>query len=164
MKSSDKMLVGIVAGIVLLVVVALVATLTRPPAEYQAEDSPGGIVHNYLLALKQEDYQRAYRYLSPSIKCYPPSVSAFTADVRGNSWSFGGRGESSSWAVEDLTVRGDWATVEVAETRFQDPDLFESGQSFSRFEVELTLEEEGWRLIDGDRYFASWTWTSRNCE
>lgn len=164
MKSSDKMLLGIVAGIVLLVAVALVATLTRPPAEYQTEGSPGGIVHNYLLALHEEDFERAYRYLSPSIRCYPSSVAEFTADVRGNSWSFGRGGESSAWAIEDAVVRGDEATVEVAETRFQDRGLFDSGQSFSRFNVELTREEEEWRIIDGDRYFVSGDWTSNYCK
>ena len=164
MKSTDRMLIGIVGGIVLLVIVALVSTLTQPPAEYQPEDSPSGVVHNYLLALQDEDHERAHRYLSTSLRCYPATVAEFTADVRGNSWAFGRYDEGSSVAVEDATVHGDRATVEVAQTRFRGGDLFQSGQSFNRFDVELVLEEDQWRIINADRYFATGAWTSTWCE
>lgn len=64
MKNTDKMLIAIVIGIVLLVVIALAITLTRPEPTYQAEDNPEGITHNYLLALQKKDYERAYVLLS----------------------------------------------------------------------------------------------------
>jgi hypothetical protein len=163
MKGSDRMLVGIVSGIVLLVVAALVLTLTRPPAEYQPEDSPAGVVHNYLLALQDEDYERAYRYLASSLKCRPSSAAELSDDVRRNSYLFGSPSEGRSWAVEDTTQRGTRATVEVAETRFRQRGLFESGQTFSRFEVALVLEEDGWRIVEADRYFNRWSWSSDNC-
>ncbi len=50
------------------------------------------------------------------------------------------------------TVVGDWA----GETDFY--------QSFSRFKVELALEDEGWRIVDGDRYFTRGNWTSNYCK
>ena len=54
MKTTDKILIGIVAGIILLIIVALVVTLSRPEPTYQPEDTPEGIAHNYLLALQKE--------------------------------------------------------------------------------------------------------------
>ncbi len=88
MKSTDKVLIAIVAGIVLLIVVALVVTLTRPEPIYQAEDTPEGVAHNYLLALQKEEYERAYGYLSPTLEGYPASADRFVEDVEDNSWSF----------------------------------------------------------------------------
>ena len=164
MKSSDKMLVGIVVGILLLVVVALVATLSRSPVEYLPAEDPGATVHNYLLALEKGDFERAYRYISPSLTCYPSSLSDFTADVRRNSWAFGRDGEARSWAIEDAIVLGDEATVGVAETRFRDRGLFESNQSFSRFSVTLVLEDDEWRIMDSDRFFARSDWSYSYCK
>jgi hypothetical protein len=75
MKSTDKFLIGIVVGIVLLVVAAFVITLARPEPTYQVEGTPESVAHNYLLALQKEDYQRAYGYLSPTLKGYPVRLS-----------------------------------------------------------------------------------------
>ena len=31
--------------------------------DYVAEDTPEGIVHNYVFAIQQDDFERAYNYL-----------------------------------------------------------------------------------------------------
>jgi len=77
MKNTDKFLVGIVVGVVVLVATAFAVALLRPKPTYQLEDTPKGVAHNYLLALQQEDYKRAYGYLSPTIEGYPTSAEAF---------------------------------------------------------------------------------------
>ena len=62
---QDRFLVGILAGIGALVVIALVLFFTRQDRqEYAPEDSPEGVVHNYALAVYQEDYEKAYGYLA----------------------------------------------------------------------------------------------------
>ena len=71
MSQSNKLLVGIVVGMIVLIIVALVIAVNRPEPEFQIEDSPEGIAHNYLLALQQSDYARAYDYLSANIACRP---------------------------------------------------------------------------------------------
>jgi hypothetical protein len=164
MKASDRVLAGIVAGIVLLVALALVLTLTRPPADYQPEDTPAGVTNNYLLALLNEEHERAYGYLSPQIKCYPSSVSEFSDAVRSYAYIFGASDQGRSWSVENTTV-GRWsAAVKVSEPRFRGGGLFETGQTYEQFQVDLVLEDEGWRIISADRYFAKYQWTSANCK
>ncbi|HOF89582.1 MAG TPA: hypothetical protein PLZ36_15990, partial [Armatimonadota bacterium] len=67
MHTSDKWLIGIVIGAALLVCAAVAVTVLRPKPAYRADDTPAGVTHNYLLALKQRDYARAYGYLSPTL-------------------------------------------------------------------------------------------------
>jgi len=155
MKSTDKFLIGIVIGIVLLVVAAFVVTLTRPEPTYQAEDTPKGVAHNYLLALQKEDHQRAYGYLSPTLKGYPASAERFAENVEDSSWRFR-LDTDTTLAVESARVTGNRAVVEVRESRFRGGDLFDSGQSTTVFEMELQLEDE-WKIADSDYYFA-WCW------
>lgn len=62
---QDRFLLGILVGIGILVIVALVLFLTRQDQqEYVVDDVPEGVVHNYVLALYNEDYEKAYAYLA----------------------------------------------------------------------------------------------------
>lgn len=61
---QDRFLIGILVGIALLVVVAVGLFFARREVqEYGPEDSPQGVIRNYVLALEKGDYQRAYGYL-----------------------------------------------------------------------------------------------------
>ncbi|MEK6256736.1 MAG: hypothetical protein N2C13_05395, partial [Chloroflexota bacterium] len=68
MKSPDKFLIAIVVGIVALVLVVFAVTLARGAPEYKAHDNPEGGDFNYLQAIHNEDYKRAYSYLSSNLK------------------------------------------------------------------------------------------------
>ena len=62
---QDRFLMGILIGIGMLIVAALVVFFTRQnQAAYAAENTPDGVVHNYVLAILNKDYQRAYGYLA----------------------------------------------------------------------------------------------------
>jgi hypothetical protein len=153
-KSTDKFLIGIVAGIILLVVVALGVALNRPKPTFQADDTPEGVAHNYLLAIQQEDYERAYGYLSPGLTGYPDSVEAFVRNVRDNRWQFGGDAETSL-KIKSTAITRQLAVVEVQASRFYRGSLFDSGQSTSEFEMQLQQQDTGWKIIDSTDYFAS---------
>jgi len=61
----DRFLIGILAGIGLLVVLALALFFLRRGSQtYGPEDSPTGVARNYILAVSRGDYERAYRYLA----------------------------------------------------------------------------------------------------
>src|SRR5512146_670980 len=62
---QDRFLMGILIGIGVLIVAALVVFFTRQnQASYVAENTPDGVVHNYVLAILNKDYQKAYGYLA----------------------------------------------------------------------------------------------------
>ncbi len=153
MKSTDKVLLGIVVGILLLIVVALVVTMTRPEPSYMDEGSPEGVAHNYLLTLQKEEYERAYGYLSPTVYNYPSSTEEFEKTVTQGYRGFGGDTDVS-FSIGDVEVSGDTATVRVTSSSFYDGDLFDSGQRIKTFDMELALEGNDWKLVDADDYFA----------
>ena len=56
---QDRFLTGILIGIGVLVVIALVVFFTRKDSQtYVSEDVPEGVVHNYVLAVLNKDYQK----------------------------------------------------------------------------------------------------------
>ena len=62
---QDRFLTGILVGIGLLVVIALAVFFTRKDSEtYISDDTPEGVVHNYVVALLKKDYEKAYGYLA----------------------------------------------------------------------------------------------------
>jgi len=156
MKKTDKFLIGIVVGIVILIVAAFIITFTRPQATYQAEDTPQGVAHNYLLALEKHEYERAYQYLSPTLKGYPDSPSKFASDIENNAYRF--RFEKAT-RLQVLTTEKftDKTVVKVQKSYFRSGGLFDSEQSITTFEVDLMLEEGNWRIVDANQYFA-WCW------
>ena len=73
---QDRFLLGILIGIGVLVVVALTLFFVRPDNQSYVDDStPNGVVHNYSLALYQEDYEKAYGYLGEAE--FKPTFSEF---------------------------------------------------------------------------------------
>ena len=62
---QDRFLIAILAGIALLILVSLAVFFSRRVSlEYVSDESPKGVVQNYLLALQKLDYQRAYESLA----------------------------------------------------------------------------------------------------
>jgi hypothetical protein len=155
MKKTDKLLIGIVAGIVLLVLVAFGVALTRPQPTYQPDGTPEGVAFNYLFALQQADYERAYGYLSPTIKGYPRTLEEFKDQVRDYSWNFRGSDNSSTTLeIDSVEVNGQHADVGIRETQFYEDGLFNSGQYSYVFYITLRQAENGpWKIIESDNYW-----------
>jgi hypothetical protein len=159
MKQVDRFLLTIIAGVVVLVVVALALALTRTPQSYLPDTTPGGVAHNYLLALKRRDSARAYDYLASDLAGYPPSIDAFVADIDSRySWAF--NRDSATISVGEARITGDRAVVTVSETRFAEGGLFNSGQYRSSFSMSLRRQGEEWRLVSADSYWAA-CWSDR---
>jgi hypothetical protein len=153
MRSTDRFLIGIVAGILLLVVAAFAVMALRPKPDYRKEDTPEGVAHNYLLALQKEDLARAYSYLSPTIGGYPDSADAFADHVKAG-WEFSDLWDgSTTLAVDSARTTGARATVSVRWTHFYEGDLLDSSQYTSYFDIELRSEGETWKIVHADRYW-----------
>ena len=62
---KDRFLTGILIGIGVLVVAALAVFFTRRDTQtYVSEDTPEGVTHNYVVAVLNKDYEKAYAYLA----------------------------------------------------------------------------------------------------
>lgn len=62
---QDKFLTGILIGIGALILLALVLFFTRQEKrEYVSDSNPEGVTHNYILAVLNKDYEKAYNYLA----------------------------------------------------------------------------------------------------
>lgn len=155
----DWFLVIIVVGIVLLVIAALVmATLRGGRPVYQPDDTPAGVAFNYLLALQQQDYERAYRYLSPSLPGYPDSLEAFVSDITPAWRPFDQQDVALN--VEATRLVGDTAIVTFRETVFRRGGLFNSGQYSNTFRMTLRREEGTWKIVNSERYW-QWQWSQQ---
>lgn len=156
MRHIDRFLLAIVAGVVALVIVALALAMTRTPQGYLPDTTPGGVAHNYVLAIKQRDDGRAYSYLSPELPGYPASLDAFAADTERYSWGF--NRDSATLAVGDERVTGDRAVVTLSETRFYERGLFGSSQYTTDLSITLRRHGEAWKIVSADAYWSEcWT-------
>ncbi|MFH1183695.1 MAG: hypothetical protein V1755_01475 [Chloroflexota bacterium] len=62
---QDRFLLGILIGIAVLVAAALAVFFTRQQqVSYRPEQAPQDVVHNYVLAILNKDYEKAYAYLA----------------------------------------------------------------------------------------------------
>jgi len=154
-KGQDRFTLGVVVGVIVLVLVALALVRLRPEPEYRTDGRPDAAAYNYLLAMQTEDWERAYTYLSPELACYPESLETFVNDVTDNRFvrEFG----SVELRVDEGSLEGDVALVEVQETTFYSNGLFSSGQSTNTFEVKLQRVEGEWRIERADNHWL-WYW------
>lgn len=157
MQRTDKVLIGIVAGVVVVVLAAFALLLLRPRPVYVADDTPEHIVHNYLLALQQEDYERAYGYLLPSLSGHPGSVDAFIAQIHERSWAFDLDNDANSFQIDPAVVTGDHATVPVTQRSFYEGGLFGSGSYENRFAFSLSRPDAslGWKISRSSQLWLS---------
>jgi hypothetical protein len=158
MKGMDRFLWAIVIGALLLVALGFVVVLGQQDASYREGNNPEDIAHNYLLALVNEDYERAYSYLSPEIEGYPASVADFRRDVE-RYGLYGSRSRSLTLSVDEAEITGEQAFVEVRETIFYRSRLFffEPTYYTNELQITLALREDRWEIIDADNYFP-WCW------
>ena len=149
---QDRFLIGILAGITLLVVVALALFFTRRGASnYTADDTIQGVLHNYVLALQKQDYQKAYSYLAK--KPDKPSYDTFRQALLKGYVNPG----QSGVEILDTTVNGDEAIVNLAVVYISN-DPF-SGGSFSSNGSALLVKQDGsWKIYQMPYNYWAYDW------
>jgi hypothetical protein len=158
---STRFLFVIAVGVVILVAALLISALLYfEPFQYQADDTPEGVVHNYLLALRRQDYKRAYGYLSPSLLGYPADLDKFVADVDRFKTNVNRPPYDMSWYQGDvaLTVEPEWVTGDEAGVRVhaekpRNTQLFGSGQDSYTFYVGLRRLNGAWKIEYAELYW-----------
>jgi hypothetical protein len=105
---QDRFLTGILVGIGVLIVAALVVFFTRQKQpDYMPDGTPDGVVHNYVLAVMRRDYERAYTYLADLQ--YKPTYKQFHDAFSSGRLSPGEQGIR----VGPVSISGEDATVDV---------------------------------------------------
>ena len=65
---SDKMLLWMIIIIAVLAISAVTVFYLRGEPQYIDENTPEAAVHNLVLAISKEDYEKAYQYVYPDIE------------------------------------------------------------------------------------------------
>ena len=149
---QDRFLTGILVGIAVLVVIALIVFFLRQNSQsYISEDAPEGVVHNYVLAVLNGDYEKAYGYLADLDKkpTYEQFRDAFiTGAVNPN---------NSAVDIGDSEITGDTAYVEVAFI-YHPSDPFSTGYRDVQRAI-LINQDVTWKLSSmPDYYFWDYNW------
>ncbi len=106
---QDRFLMGILVGIGVLVVLALVVFFTRKDTQtYVADDTPQGVVHNYVVAVLKKDYEKAYSYLADLD--HKPTYEVFRAAFLQKAVN----PDNSAVDIGEAEVNGEEAYVDVA--------------------------------------------------
>ena len=155
---QDKFLIGIIAGILLLVVVAIVVVLSRAPGneEYRTDDTPEGVVHNYFLALQRKDYNKAYGYLADDLE-NKPNMEQFTREA-GNY----GSSQEASLKIGEVNLTDGLAQVPVTVTTYNTGGIFDSNR-YSSEDIALLRQDAGgqWKLTQFPYPYWGWSWNEQ---
>lgn len=150
MNRTDRFLVGLLAGVLILAAVAFVLARGRAKVDYRSDEKdPEAVAFNYLLALQRQDDVRAYGYLDPALPGYPQRLDVFIDDLSERAYlrDMG----NNSYRVLSHKSEGDISRVTVQATSFVGSGLFQGDQSSDQFELRLQQKQGRWLLIDGQR-------------
>ena len=143
---QDRFLTGILIGIGVLIIAALaVFFIRRDGQSYIAEDTPEGVVHNYVVAVLNKDYQKAYGYLA-DLEHKPTFDEFHKSFVTGIL-----NPDSSGVDVGKSEITGDDAYVEVA-VIYNPSDPFSTGYRDVQRAI-LVKQGGAWKISSMPTYY-----------
>ena len=149
---QDRFLTGILIGIGVLVVLALVIFFARKDTQtYVADETPEGAVHNYVVAVLNKDYEKAYGYLADLE--HKPTLEQFRDSF------LKGMVNPDNYAVDigQSDVIGDNATVEVA-LIYNSSDPFSTGYRDTSQRAILIKQNGLWKISSMPYNFWDYSW------
>jgi hypothetical protein len=149
---QDRFLTGILIGIAVLVGLALAVFFVRKDTQsYVSEEAPEGVVHNYVLALLNGDYKKAYGYLA-DLEDKPTYEQFRDTFIKGMV-----NPDHSGVDVGKSEINNDTASVEI--TIIHNPsDPFSTG--YRDVQRAILVEQNGvWKLSSMPNYsFWGYNW------
>lgn len=149
---QDRFLTGILIFIVLLVAVALGLFFLRQNTQtYGPEDNPAGVVRNYVIAVQNMDFERAYTYLAemdgkPSFDSFRKAYINRELDTSNAAVQIG-----STRNISDSEVLMDVTLVYSSNEPFSNP--WSDTQNAS-----LVKQNGSWRLTRMPYPYWGWDW------
>ncbi len=149
---QDRFLTGILVGIAVLVVVALAVFFIRKDSQsYVSENTPEGVVHNYVLAVLNGDYKKAYGYVA-DLENKPTYEQFRDAFIKGTV-----NPNNSAVDIGKSDVNNDTASVEVA-LIYNPSDPFSTGSRDVQRAI-LVKQNGAWKLSSmPGYYFWDYSW------
>ncbi len=142
---QDRFLTGILIGIGVLIVAALLVFFTRQSQpSYSGQNTPEGVVHDYVLAILNKEYPKAYTYLAELDN--KPTLAQFQQAFAVGKMNPG----DSGIKVGKASVVGDNATVEVSMV-YGASDPFSSGYS-NVGTAQLVRQNGAWKISSMPTY------------
>ena len=99
MAVGPRFTLGIAAAALALIGITLMLVSSQPQSQPSDEAMPGGVVHNYYLAIMRDDLRTAYNYLSADTRGWL-SYEQFAAQVSS-------RPETRAVRILDERLEGD---------------------------------------------------------
>lgn len=148
---QDKFLTGILIGIGALILLALGLFFTRQDKrDYVADTTPDGVVHNYVLAVLNKDYQKAYGYLADLD--HKPGYETFRRSFFNGTVNPGDVGVD----IGAVDIHGDEAIVSLA-IYYPNTDPFST--RYSSADRALLVRQNGaWKLSAMPYGFWDYSW------
>lgn len=149
---QDRFLLGILVFIGLLVIAALVLFFTRHEAQnYTPENTPEGVMRNYVLALHDRDYQRAYSYMAekenkPTFDYFRQAFLSHQLDVSGAAIQVG---------KVEVTDSGE-ATIDISIIYASNGPFMDTSRSTAT--ASLVKQEGAWRISYMPYPYWGWDW------
>jgi len=149
---QDRFLTGILIGIAVLVVAALAVFFTRKDTQtYISDGTPESVVHNYVVAVLEKDYEKAYGYLA-DLEHKPTYEQFRTAFIQGQV-----NPGNSAVDIGNSEISNDEAYVEIALV-YSPSDLFSTGYRDAQRAV-LVKQNGTWKLSSmPSYYFWEYSW------
>ena len=148
----DRFSAAIVLGAVALVAALFLLVLAQPNrVEPMEESRPAGVVHNFYLALMDDEPRKAYGYLSAEAQSKTP-YEQFARQV-----SIGRSGRRIR--IDEERIEGDTARVTVRRTYSSDGGFFpfSSSEHSQALTYVLRLEHGAWKLAPNQSHgFYGW--------
>jgi hypothetical protein len=148
---QDRFLTGILIGIAVLIIIAVAVFFTRKDnLVYGTEDSPQGVVHNYVVALYKRDYEKAYGYLAD--KEGKPTFEQFRQAFFNNYINPNNTGVE----VGAAEISGNLASVTLS-MLYSPGDPFSSGSRNIDY-AQLVLQRSAWKIKQMPYNFWAYEW------
>jgi hypothetical protein len=148
---QDRFLVVIIGVIVLLAVLSIVLFFVKQePQEYGPDDTPEGVLRNYVLALQKKDFETAYGYLQDSED--KPSLAQFKQAF----FSQGTDPSNASVQIGAVTITGSDAIVAMTLIHSNNDPFNRTWDENSN--ALLTQQNSEWRIANMPYPYWGWDW------
>lgn len=148
---QDKFLTGILIGIGVLIALAVALFFTRQDKrDYIAEIGPDAMVYNYVLAVLNKDYQKAYGYLADLE--HKPTYEEFRQSFFNGMVNPGDVGMD----IGAVDIHNDEAVVSIS-VYYSNTDPFSSRYA-SEDRALLVLQNGNWKINSMPYNFWDYNW------